>query len=77
MVSNAELLVILRSFYRSTDGVLISIIERKLKHYGFTRKGIVREAVHEGILKKITPVRVVLTEYGRKIYRDAKADGII
>lgn len=77
MLSDSELIVILKSFYRSTDGVLISVIKRKLGIYGFFRKGIVTDAINEGILKRITPVRVILTKYGRQVYRDAKADGLI
>ena len=77
MLTNAELIVVLRSFYRSTDGVLISVIGKRLEKYGFKRNGIVRDAIKERILKQITPVRVVLTKYGRQLYRDAKADKVI
>lgn len=77
MVTNKELFVILRSFYRSTDGILISVIEKRLILSGFTRKGIIKEALHEGILKQITSIRVILTNYGQQVYRKAKKDKII
>ena len=77
MLTDEELIVILRCFYRSTDGVLISVINRRLEKYDFVRDRIIKDAIEENILKKITPTRVILTKYGRQLYRDAKADHII
>ena len=77
MLNDAELLVILKSFYRSSDGVLIRVIDKKLEKYRFNRKGIIYDAIDDGILKQITPYRVILTKISRKMWRDARKERLV
>lgn len=77
MLSDLELFVILNSFYRSNDGVLISVIEKELKNNNVNRNGVVEEAIKEGVLKKITKVRVVLTKEYAEVWEKAKEEKII
>lgn len=77
MVTDVEFFVILKSFYRASDGVLISTLKENLKFHSLTRTEIIEEAIMEGMLKRITPIRVVLTYYGRIVYKEAKSEKII
>lgn len=76
MVSDEELYVILHSFYRSNDGVLISVIEKELKDFDEYKKEVVNEAIREGYLKKITNIRVILTKYGKDLWKFSEAEGL-
>lgn len=77
MISDDELFVILKSFYRSTDCVLTSIIVKALERRGFNKKGIITEAIREGFLQQMTPYHMGLTQYGREVYSDIKKQKLI
>ncbi len=79
MLSDEELYAILETFYRPTDAILISTIKAELRNFGFNAneiKEMIEDAIDEGYLKKITPIRVKLTKIGRELWKDADEEGL-
>lgn len=72
MLTDKQLYVILKSFYRPTDGVLVAVVRRDLVKYSFHGITPITDAIDAGILQRITPIRLALTDYGQRLWLDAK-----